>query len=80
LWIYLCDFWPGKTWSDLKAWSELTNTKLSPVEYNIMWKMTIAYIDQIQKSSDVSCPSPVVNKLDPDDICKKTHEVFKRLT
>ncbi len=55
------------SWSEMKAWSEITNTKITPWEAKVLMKLSIAFVYQMSISKNSSCISPVV-EVDEDEL------------
>ena len=51
------------TWRDLQAWQGVTGAMLDPWEAGAVMDLSIAYVDQHDRSKSATCPPPWV---DPD--------------
>jgi len=56
------------SWTEIKAWSELTGNYLETWEAALIWKISNAYLNQFQKSADMLCPCPIEKAQDKKDI------------
>lgn len=45
-------------WFDLKNWSEMTGTKLSPTFYRGLIRLSATLVNQIVASRETDCPAP----------------------
>lgn len=68
---YISESGPLTSWQEIKAWSELTGVILEAWEAAVIWKVSVAFVDQLRKSSDIDCPSPWLSG-DPVDEKIKT--------
>ena len=46
------------SWLEIKAWADLTGKSLGQNDYEILMRLSAAYVNQYYKSEDKSCPSP----------------------
>jgi len=58
IWDYITEAGLLTSWQEIKAWSELTDNYLETWEASLIWKISTAYLNQFQKSSDTECPCP----------------------
>jgi hypothetical protein len=81
IWEYISEAGLLTSWQEIRAWSELTGSYLETWEAALIWKISTAYLNQLQKSSDVSCPCPVVSteQKDAAAIDKKIKSVMRSI-
>jgi hypothetical protein len=75
---YLVESGPLTTWQEIKAWSELTGTHLEAWEAAMVWKISMAHIDQMHASRDPACPCPI-EKPDPAAASNKVITTFRKI-
>jgi hypothetical protein len=81
LFAYLCESGPLTTWSEIKAWSELSGVELDSFEATTLWRLSCVYVDQQRLAIDVNCPAPWVDDdlIDDDAVAEKTKQIFSLL-
>jgi len=52
-------------WQDIQAWQSVTGLVLQPYEAEAIKTLSLAYVDQLERSKDANCPCPWI---DPTDI------------
>ena len=51
------------SWSELKAWCDLTGLRLCPFESATIMMLSAAYADMLNEATDPNCPSPMLPKM-----------------
>lgn len=68
LYYYLVEAGPLTEWQEIQSWSKLTGTHLEAWEAIIMHKISVAYTNQLIKSSDTDCSCPIEKTPENKDI------------
>ena len=67
------------SFTEIKAWCELMNTKLRPWEVKIIRKMSSAYVGMDYKARKPETQAPHMSQKDAEAITKAGLESFKRM-
>jgi len=81
IWEFISEAGLLTSWQEIKAWSELTGNYLETWEASLIWKTSTAYLNQFQKSSDMSCPCPVapIEQNDAVTVDKKVKSIMRSI-
>lgn len=62
------------SWTELKSWSDLTQTKITPWEAVLIMKLSKSFVSQLSISKDHSCISPI-HEVDEDTLALKRKQI-----
>jgi hypothetical protein len=67
-------------WQTMRAWAEMTGTKLTSGEALAVHQLSGVYVSQYYQSSDAACPAPHLGNLPArDEIADKMKSLFSML-
>lgn len=69
-------------WADIQAWQSVTGLELEPYEAEAVISLSLAYVDQSNRSKDKNCPSPWIDPdyIDREAVAKKIKDQFRALS
>lgn len=62
------------SWTELRSWSILTKTKITPWEADLIMKLSKSFVSQLSLSKDPSCISPV-HEVDEEKLSIKRKQI-----
>lgn len=66
-------------WKDIDSWQSVTGVELQPYEAEAIKTLSMAYVDQLERSKEANCPCPWVDPTNVDRaaVAEKIKQQFR---